>query len=138
MLECRDAANKSEYGRMTLTQQKVQQNVGGVGIAMVAENKLHQEAQSAAGGFGSHDASSSQVQESERPCTAESSIASGNDQSYHQSSSSNEIGQNSLRQNNTMGLVISAASAFDTAKEIMDSLRSKHNNVASELEVIVD
>ncbi|KAL0350434.1 UNVERIFIED_CONTAM: Transcription-associated protein 1 [Sesamum radiatum] len=155
LLERRDVANKSEYGRMAMAQQRMQQNVSGVGAAgsmglpdgstrvavqgggaIVSENQLHQGAQSA-GGLGSHDGSSSQVQETERQGAAENSMPSGNDQSLHQTSSSNEGGPNVLRRNNAMGLVASAASAFDAAKDIMETLRSKHTNLASELEILL-
>lgn len=152
MLERRDVANKSEYGRMAMAQQRMQQNVSGVGAtgpigladgsarvqgggSMVSENQLHQGAQPA-GSIGSHDGNSSQGQEAERSATAEGAMASGNDQSLHQSTSNNEGGQNALRRNGAMGLVASAASAFDAAKDIMETLRSKHTNLASELEVL--
>lgn len=151
LLERRDVANKSEYGRMAIAQQRMQQNVSGVGSAgsigladgstrsqggaLVSENQLHQGAQPA-GSIGSHDGSSSQVQETERSGAAETSMPSGNDQSLHQNSSNNEGGQNALRRNGAMGLVASAASAFDAAKDIMETLRSKHTNLASELEVL--
>nr|GEZ93172.1 transformation/transcription domain-associated protein isoform X1 [Tanacetum cinerariifolium] len=45
-----------------------------------------------------------------------------------------DYGQNSIRRNYAMGLVASAVSAFDAAKDIMEALRSKHTNLASELE----
>lgn len=146
MLERRDVANKSEYSRMAMAQQRMQQNVSGVGgpghvgmpdgsarVAvqgggtMVSENQLHQGVQS--------DGSGSQGQETERSGAPESSMPSGNDQSVHPSTSNSE-GQNVLRRNGAMGLVASAASAFDAAKDIMETLRSKHTNLASELEVI--
>lgn len=134
---------------MAMAQQRMQQNVaaGSIGLpdgntrvvaqgggSLASENQLHQGAQSA-GGLGSHDGSSSQVQEPERSSTAESSMPSGTDQSLHQSSSGNDAGQIALRRNNAMGLVASASSAFDAAKDIMETLRSKHTNLASELEV---
>lgn len=145
LLERRDVANKSEYGRIAMAQ-RMQQSVSGVGTtgsigladgsarvqggsAMVSENQP-------AGSIGSHDGNSSQGQEGERSATAEGVMASGNDQSLHQSTSNNE-GQNALRRNGAMGLVASAASAFDAAKDIMETLRSKHNNLASELEVLL-
>lgn len=134
-----------------MAQQRMQQNVSGVGAAgsmgladgstraqgggaMVSENQLHQGVQPT-GSIGSHDGSSSQVQETERAGAAEGSMPSANDQSLHQSASSND-GQNALRRNGAMGLVASAASAFDAAKDIMETLRSKHTNLASELEVL--
>ncbi|XP_075498359.1 LOW QUALITY PROTEIN: SAGA complex/NuA4 acetyltransferase complex subunit TRA1-like [Primulina tabacum] len=151
LLERRDVANRSEYGRMAMAQQRMQQNVaaGSIGMpdgntrvasqgggSLASENQLHQGAQSA-GGLGSHDGSSSQVQEPERSSTAESSMPSGTDQSLHQSSSGNDAGQIALRRNGAMGLVASAASAFDAAKDIMETLRSKHTNLASELEILL-
>ncbi|KAG6397579.1 hypothetical protein SASPL_143748 [Salvia splendens] len=145
LLERRDVANKSEYGRIAMAQ-RMQQSVSGVGTtgsigladgsarvqggsAIVSENQP-------AGSIGSHDGNSSQGQEGERSATAEGVMASGNDQSLHQSTSNNE-GQNALRRNGAMGLVASAASAFDAAKDIMETLRSKHNNLASELEILL-
>ncbi|KAG8383733.1 hypothetical protein BUALT_Bualt04G0044600 [Buddleja alternifolia] len=146
LLERRDVANKSEYGRMAMAQQRMQGGVNAAGsldgsgrvggATLVSENQLHQGAQSA-GGLGSHDGSSSQVQETERSGAAESSMPPGNDQSLHQSSSNNDGGQNALRRNSAMGLVASAASAFDAAKDIMETLRSKHTNLASELEILL-
>lgn len=146
LLERRDVANKSEYGRMAMAQQRMQQNVSGVsgltdgsargqaGATMVPENQLHQGAQPA-GSIGSHEGGGTQVQEAERS-TATGDMASGNDQSLHQSTANNDGGQNALRRNGAMGLVASAASAFDAAKDIMETLRSKHTNLASELEVM--
>lgn len=136
-----------------MAQQRMQQNSSAVGApgsiglpdgsarasvqgggTLVSENQLHQGNQSA-GGLGSHDGNSSHVQETERPGAAESSMPSGNDQSMQQTSSNSEA-QNALRRNSAMGLVASAASAFDAAKDIMETLRSKHTNLASELEVV--
>lgn len=146
LLERRDVANKSEYGRMAMAQQRMQQNVSGVsglndgsargqgGGSMVPENQLHQGAQPA-GSIGSHEGGGTQVQEAERS-TATADMASGNDQSLHQGTANNDGGQNALRRNGAMGLVASAASAFDAAKDIMETLRSKHTNLASELEVM--
>lgn len=152
LLERRDVANKSEYGRMALAQQRMQQNVSGAGTSasiglvdgnarvagqgggqLASDNQLHQVTQSG-GGVGSHDGSNTQVQEPERSAAVEGNMP-GTDQSLHQSSSSNDGGQNVLRRNGAMGLVASAASAFDAAKDIMETLRSKHTNLASELEV---
>lgn len=150
LLERRDVANKSEYGRMAMAQQRMQQNVAGASAAgsmglvdgnarmagqsggsSAVDNHIPQGAQSG-GGVGSHDGSSSQIQEPERP---DSSMPSGNDQSLHQSSSGGDGGQAALRRNSALTLVASAASAFDAAKDIMETLRSKHSNLASELEV---
>jgi len=55
----------------------------------------------------------------------------------HQSSSAiNDNNENTVRRNGA-SLAISAAGAFDAAKDIMEALRGKHNNLASELEVIL-
>lgn len=51
------------------------------------------------------------------------------------SSTISDGGQNALRCTGALGLVASAASAFDAAKDIMEALRRKHTNLASELEV---
>ena len=76
-------------------------------------------------------------QEPERSGT-ESSVHAGNDQSMQQTTSTiNEGGQNALRRSGALGLVASAAGAFDAAKDIMEALRSKHTNLASELEVMI-
>ncbi|KZV22547.1 transformation/transcription domain-associated protein-like [Dorcoceras hygrometricum] len=151
LLERRDVANRSEYGRMAMAQQRMQQNAAAGSInlpdgntrvaaqgggSLASENQLHQGAQSV-GGVGSHDGSSSQAQEPERSSTADSSLPSGSDPSLHQSSSGNDAGQIALRRHSAMGLVASAASAFDAAKDIMETLRSKHTNLASELEVLL-
>ncbi|CAN4078750.1 unnamed protein product [Withania somnifera] len=152
LLERRDVASKSEYGRMALAQQRMQQNVSGANAAgpmgladgnarmagqsggsSAADNRIPQGAQSS-GGVEPHDGSSSRIQEPERP---DSSMPSGNDQSLHQSSSGSDGGQAALRRNSALSLVASAASAFDAAKDIMETLRSKHSNLASELEILL-
>lgn len=152
MLERRDVANKSEYGRLAMAQQRMQQNVpaanvagsmglvdgntrvtGQTGGSSATENHVPQATQSGVG-VGSHDVSSSQVQEPERQAHVEGGMPSGTDPPLHQTSSAADGGQNS-RRNATLGLVSSAASAFEAAKDIMETLRSKHTNLASELEV---
>ncbi|XP_049383285.1 uncharacterized protein LOC125847672 isoform X2 [Solanum stenotomum] len=152
LLERRDVASKSEYGRMAMAQQRMQQNVSGANAATpmgladgnarmtgqsggssAGENHIPQGAQSG-GGVGSQDGNSSQIQEPERP---DSSMPSGNDQSLHQGSSGSDGGQAALRRNSALSLVASAASAFDAAKDIMETLRSKHSNLASELEILL-
>ena len=154
LLERRDVANKSEYGRITMAQQRMQQNASGPGTSgsiglvdgnarvagqgggqLASDNQLHQVNQSG-GGVGSHEGSNTQVQEPERSAAVEGNMP-GTDQSLHQNSSSNDGGQNALRRNGALSLVASAASAFDAAKDIMETLRSKHTNLASELEVLI-
>ncbi|KAM6591803.1 hypothetical protein CsatA_014408 [Cannabis sativa] len=152
LLERRDVASKSEANRMALAQQRMQQSVSGnIGIvgdgnarvqghaggSLSSENQGHQATQSS-GGIGSHDGGNAHGQESERSTGADGGMHSGNDQHMQQSSSSiNDGGQNALRRNGPLGFVPSAASAFDAAKDIMEALRSKHANLASELEALL-
>lgn len=156
MLERRDVANKSELGRIAMAQQRAQQSVSGTsggslggladgnarvqgpgGGALSSDIQAHQGSQ-VAGGVGSHDGGSSHGQESERSTSAESNIHNGTDQPLQQGSANlHEGGQNTLRRAGALGFVASAASAFDAAKDIMEALRGKHANLASELEVIL-
>ncbi|KAA3457545.1 transformation/transcription domain-associated protein-like [Gossypium australe] len=134
LLERRDVANKSELGRMTMAQQRMQQNSGG---NLPPDNQVNQVTQSGSG-IGSHDGSNSHGQDPERSNVTENSVQTGNDQPMQQSSSSiSDSGQSAMRRNGSLGLVASAASAFDAAKDIMETLRSKHANLAGELEVLL-
>ncbi|KAK4748420.1 hypothetical protein SAY87_015006 [Trapa incisa] len=75
-------------------------------------------------------------QELEKSATESSSMHSGNEQQSMQQNSSN-IGDSShsaSRHSSVLGPVASAVSAFVAAKDIMETLRSKHSNLASELE----
>lgn len=133
---------------MAMAQQRLQQNIAGnnanasMGMAdgnarvagqsggqMASDNQLHPGTQSS-GSAVSHDGSSSRAQEPERS-SAEGNVAGG-DQTQHQASASGDGGQSTLRRNGALTLI---ASAFDAAKDIMETLRSKHANLASELEV---
>lgn len=156
LLERRDVASKSEANRMAMAQQRMQQGISGTisasmglvgdanarvqghaGGALSSENQVHQATQSS-GGIGSHDGGNTHGQEAERSTGVENSVHAGNDQPMQQSSSSiNDGGQNALRRNGPLGFMASAASAFDAAKDIMEALRSKHSNLASELEVTI-
>ncbi|KAE8707127.1 hypothetical protein F3Y22_tig00110387pilonHSYRG00919 [Hibiscus syriacus] len=155
LLERRDVANKSELGRMTMAQQRMQQNIsstssGSLGLAdasarvqshsggnLAPDNQVHQVTHSGTG-IGSHEGSNSHGQEPERSNVTEGSGQTGNDQPLQQSSSSiSDGGQAAMRRNGMLGLVASAASAFDAAKDIMEALRSKHANLAGELEVLL-
>uniref|UniRef100_A0A6N2N3S4 Non-specific serine/threonine protein kinase n=1 Tax=Salix viminalis TaxID=40686 RepID=A0A6N2N3S4_SALVM len=138
LLERRDVANKSEIGRLAMAQQRMQQNASGTGAgslgltdgnarvqshggggggALATDNPVHQGTQSG-GGIGSHDGGNTHGHEPERSTTSSSMIS--------------ESGQNAVRRN-----VASAASAFEAAKEIMEALRSKHSNLACELEILL-
>jgi transformation/transcription domain-associated protein len=109
----------------------------GGGGALATDNTVHQGTQSS-GGIGSHDGGNTHGHEPERSTAVESSVHAGNDQTLQQSSSMiSESGQNAVRRNVALGFVASAASAFEAAKEIMEALRSKHSNLASELEVMI-
>ncbi|KAI4314757.1 hypothetical protein L6164_027634 [Bauhinia variegata] len=156
LLERRDVANKSELGRMAMAQQRTQQSVSGTsagslgGLAdgnasvqgpnggpLSSDNQVHQVSQSTSG-IGPHDGGNSNGQEPERSTSAENSMHNGNDQTLQQGSTNiNEGGQNTLRHTAALGFVASAASAFDAAKDIMEALRSKHANLAGELEVLL-
>ncbi|OIV92684.1 hypothetical protein TanjilG_18035 [Lupinus angustifolius] len=155
LLERRDVANKSELGRIAMAQQRTQQSVSGTsagslggladgnarvqgpgGSALSSDIQVHQGSQSA-GGIGSHDGGNSHGHDPERS-SAESSMHNGNDQPLLQGSANlNDGNQNTLRRAGALGFVASAASAFDAAKDIMEALRSKHANLASELEVLL-
>ncbi|XVE87428.1 hypothetical protein DITRI_Ditri18aG0116500 [Diplodiscus trichospermus] len=152
LLERRDVANKSELGRMAMAQQRMQQNISGANSGSLVLADGNARVQSHTGGnlapdnqgtqtgsgIGSHDGGNSHGQEPERSTVAESSVHTGNDQPVQQSSSSiSDGGQGQMRRNNQLGLVASAASAFDAAKDIMEALRSKHANLAGELEVLL-
>ncbi|GKV51280.1 hypothetical protein SLEP1_g57947 [Rubroshorea leprosula] len=153
LLERRDVANKSELGRMAMAQQRLQQNVSGTnagslgladgntrvhgGGSLAPDNQVHQGTQPGAG-IGSHDGGNSHGQEPERSNITESSVHAGNDQPLQQSSSTiSDGGQGAMRRNGALGLVASPASAFDAAKDIMEALRSKHTNLAGELEILL-
>ncbi|GFS30041.1 phosphotransferases/inositol or phosphatidylinositol kinase [Actinidia rufa] len=77
------------------------------------------------------------VQKSERSTAGDGNVHAGSDQPLQQSSSAINDGQNALRHNGALDLVASAASAFDVAKDIMEALRSKHTNLASEVEILL-
>jgi len=133
-----------------MAQQRAQQSVSGTGggshggiadgnarTQVPGDIQAHQGSQSA-GGIGSHDGGNSHGQEPERSTSAESNIHNANDQPLQQGSANlSEGGQNTLRRAGALGFVASAASAFDAAKDIMEALRGKHANLASELEVIL-
>ncbi|CAI0392859.1 unnamed protein product [Linum tenue] len=156
LLERRDVANKSELGRLAMAQQRIQQNAiaagaGSLGLTTDGNGRVQvqgggilssdNQAQQghSGGGMPSHDGGNSHGQEPERPTPSESSgHGGGNDQPLQQTSASMSDGaQNAVRRNGAMGLVASAAIAFDAAKDIMEALRSKHTNLASELEVLL-
>lgn len=119
-------ASKSELGRMAMTQQRMQQNVStGVPLASESQN-IHQGSQSNDGVNTQHG------QEPERSTIGDGSNVNGG---TDQQGSSNVNENGGQRRNGALGLVASAASAFDAAKDIMEALRSKHTNLASELEV---
>lgn len=148
-MERRDAATKAEMGRNMLAQQRMQQAMlannaannlsdgsarasNHAGGNMTSDNQAHHASQSV-GATGSHDGGNVKGQEQDRS-TAEGVAHNSHDQSQ-QSSVGAEGSQVPLRRNSGIGWVTSAASAFDAAKDIMETLRSKHTNLANELEV---
>ncbi|KAM3364322.1 hypothetical protein ACQJBY_014578 [Aegilops geniculata] len=139
LMERRDVATKTEMGRNMLAQQRLQQamlannaaNNNSAGGNLTSDNQVHQAAQSG-GATGSHEGGNLQGQEVDRS-TVEGGTSTSHDQGQ-QSSTGAEGSQNALRRNNGLGWVTSAASAFDAAKDIMEALRSKHTNLANELE----
>ncbi|XP_010444949.1 PREDICTED: transformation/transcription domain-associated protein-like [Camelina sativa] len=140
LLERRDAVNKSELSRIVLAQ-RMQQNVPGVsavhgGGNLPSETQIHQGAQTSGAVGTTRDNGNPHAQESER-AAMENNVNSGNDQPMNQSSSTiNENSQHAVIRDGA-SLAMSAAGAFDAAKDIMEALRSKHNNLASELEVLL-
>ncbi|KAK4773935.1 hypothetical protein SAY87_028954 [Trapa incisa] len=141
LLERRDVASKSEFGRMAMTQQRIQQNAPGSaagslghgGPALLPDSQAHQSTQPPNTGMGPHDGGTGQ--EPEKSATENSSIHSGNEQ--QSSANMGDSSQSASRRSSVLGLVASAASAFDAAKDIMEALRSKHSNLASELEILL-
>lgn len=132
---------------MAMAQQRMQQNAASAGnlglveassripggAAVPPDNQPHQGSQSG-GGIGTHE-TGNHGQESERSAITES--GTGNEQPLQQGPSNvADSSQQALRRNSALNLVASAAGAFDAAKDIMETLRSKHTNLASELEVI--
>lgn len=151
LMERRDVASKSELGRnIALAQQRMQQNISGAAPSthnmvdgsarpsnhqgISSEGQIHQGPQSGGVG-GSHDVGNSHANESERATTVEGNGNNGHDQPPQSSSAMAENAQIGLRRSAALSWVASAASGFDAAKDIMEALRSKHPNLASELEV---
>ncbi|XP_074308594.1 transcription-associated protein 1-like isoform X2 [Silene latifolia] len=137
LLERRDAANKSETGRVAMAQQRTHQHLSGgpASLSTVSsENQVHQMSQPGSGGTA-HDGGSSQ--ETERSVGGEVGPASSGEPFLHQGSTINGSSQNASGRTGALSLMASAASAFDAAKDIMEALRSKHTNLASELEILL-
>ncbi|ONM60151.1 Phosphatidylinositol 3- and 4-kinase family protein with FAT domain [Zea mays] len=151
LMERRDVATKTEIGRNMLAQQRMQQAMmannaannlpdgsarasNHAGSNMTSDNQSHQASQSV-GAAGSHDGGNVQGQDPERS-TPEGGTNTSHDQGQ-QSSTGAEGSQVPLRRNSGHGWVTSAASAFDAAKDIMEALRSKHTNLANELELLL-
>ncbi|KNA06133.1 hypothetical protein SOVF_183880 [Spinacia oleracea] len=153
LLERRDAANKSEIGRLAMAQNRMQQNpsAGGsnsLGLndgaarmqshgVISSDSQVHQVSQPSSG-INSHDGGIINGQDSERAAAGEGGASSSGEPHLQQNSSNiTDGGQNALRRSGALSLMASAASAFDAAKDIMEALRSKHNNLASELEILL-
>lgn len=145
-MERRDIANKTEGGsRSSLGQHRTLQSISGSGGGshmpdgnaksfnqMTGNLNSDVQTQSSQSNVGtSHDAGNTQGQENERSTTSEGTANAGHDPQAPIS----ESGQNTLRRNYGFGRVVSATGAFETAKDIMETLRNKHSILASELEV---
>ncbi|KAJ6816627.1 putative transformation/transcription domain-associated protein [Iris pallida] len=153
LMERRDVASKTELGRnMALAQQRMQQAVSGssagshnlsdgtraannIGSTLASDIQIHQGTQSSSVS-GSHEGGISQGQEPEKSTTMEGGANTGHDQPP-QSATVTEGGPIPIRRNSNLGWVASASSAFDAAKDIMEALRNKHPNLASELEALL-
>ncbi|KAK8962950.1 hypothetical protein KSP40_PGU020559 [Platanthera guangdongensis] len=144
LMERRDVANKSEYGRnIALAQQRMQQSTSGtnnlsdgnargmnhVGGVLPSESHIHAGSQSGV----PHVGGSSQGTDPERQANAEAAVTTGNEQPP-QATADNGHG---FRRNAGLGWAASAASAFDAAKDIMETLRNKYPNLAGELEALL-
>ncbi|WVZ66880.1 hypothetical protein U9M48_016041 [Paspalum notatum var. saurae] len=151
LMERRDVATKTEMGRNMLAQQRMQQAMlannaannlsdasarasNHAGGNMTSDNQVHQASQSV-GATSSHDGANVQGQEPDRS-TADGGTNTSHDQ-VQQSSTGAEGSQLPLRRISGLGWATSAASAFDAAKDIMEALRSKHTNLANELELLL-
>lgn len=148
-MERRDVANKSDPGRLQLAQQRMQQTPsansagshnlvdansrGSSHIGATSENQVHQGSQTV-GSASSHDGGNSQGQEPERTAAAEGNVNNTQDQPP-QNPTVADGAHIPLRRNGGLGWAASVASAFDAAKDIMEALRNKHQNLAGELEV---
>lgn len=156
-MERRDVTHKAEYGRNFALAQRMQQaaSVNSAGSQnlvdgnarapnhlssgnLTPESQVHQGgAQSAGGSSGPHEGGNSQGQETERSAAEGGAGTTSHDQPP-QSSVASEGSQIPLRRSGGAGAlswVAAAASAFEAAKDIMEALRNKHNNLANELEV---
>ncbi|KAI0530691.1 hypothetical protein KFK09_000238 [Dendrobium nobile] len=149
LMERRDVANKSEFGRnSTLAQQRMQQTGSGsngmsdgsgrglnhVGSGLPSESHIHSGSQNGSTS-GSHDGGGTQGQDSEKPANAEAAVNAGHEQPPQAVVQENN--QLPFRRNTALGWAASATSAFDAAKDIMEALRNKHPNLASELEALL-
>lgn len=147
LMERRDIANKTEGGsRSSLGQHRTLQSISGSGGGshgmpdgnakpfnqMSGNLSSDVQTQSSQSNVGtSHDVGNTQGQENERSTASEGTANAGHDTQVPIS----ESGQNTLRRNYGFGRVVSATGAFETAKDIMETLRNKHSILASELEV---
>ncbi|CAN7108366.1 unnamed protein product [Brassica rapa subsp. narinosa] len=122
LLERRDAANKTELSRVIMAQ-RMQQNVPGVSVGNLSSETQARHGAESSGALGTHDNGNPHSQENERSTLDNSSTISENSQNA------------AIR--NSASLAIAAAGAFDAAKDIMETLRSKHTNLASELEILL-
>ncbi|ERN04635.1 hypothetical protein AMTR_s00268p00016240 [Amborella trichopoda] len=156
LLERRDVANKSETGRgVAAGQQRMQQppvsgvNSGPLNIAdgsarasnsgpntLTSESQGQQVPQPGVAGV-SHEGGNPQGQELDRSGGVDGNVHPGHDTTMANSNVTADSGQGQFRRNGGNSWVASATSAFDAAKDVMEGLRNKHGNLASELEVLL-
>ncbi|GLJ07095.1 hypothetical protein SUGI_0058030 [Cryptomeria japonica] len=155
LLERRDVANKSELVRgAAVAQQRVQQISASVAssasLNSVESNPITSNpnasnlpsdvanSQVTQGGILSvpHDSTNTQTQESDKAPTIDGNVPVGSESSQTNSASVNDT-QAGIRRNAGLSWGASAVTAFDAAKDVMEALRSKHTNLASELEVFL-
>lgn len=155
LLERRDVASKSELGRGAVAaQQRIQQIPASVATSAslnsVESNAIasHPSASNLAtevvnnqlpqGGSltVSHDGSNPQGQDSDRGQTIDGNIPAGAESSQTNSAGIHDS-QAGIRRNAGLSWGASAVTAFDAAKDVMEALRNKHTNLASELEVFL-
>ncbi|XP_020600148.1 LOW QUALITY PROTEIN: transformation/transcription domain-associated protein-like [Phalaenopsis equestris] len=147
LMERRDVANKSDFGRnISSAQHRIQQAISGSNGSMSdgngrglnhvpSESLIHAGPQSGSNSV-SHDGGSSQGQDPDKPANSDAAVNSGHEQTP-QAAAAQENNPLAFRRNTALGWAASAGIAFDAAKDVMEALRNKHPNLASELEALL-
>eukprot|EP00252_Welwitschia_mirabilis_P021819 TRINITY_DN5712_c0_g1_i1.p1 TRINITY_DN5712_c0_g1~~TRINITY_DN5712_c0_g1_i1.p1 ORF type:complete len:3567 (+),score=681.06 TRINITY_DN5712_c0_g1_i1:1467-10703(+) len=146
LLERRDIANRAELGRSTVASQQRTQQLGTSGASSAsvessqtsshqASDGMHNQIQQSGQLNGSHDASSSQGQDGDRVQASDGNLP--NNSESHPSAAPLNDSQTGVRRHQGLIWGASAVAAFDAAKDVMEALRNKHPNLASELEIFL-